>query len=414
MTQLTIPNPQELAGQTAFDPAGNEVGPILGVYLDNATRAPEWAAVGVDADTMTLVPLEGARSAPGGLELNFGRDVIAMSPVRQRDLLREVSHDTEDALYSYYGLRARPDAEPSWGTGNGNGHAGAPGGAGESGGPSLPEPVQEVAEEVQGTVATAGEKVSEVASTAKDEAAGVVEAAKEEAAGVAEEVSSQARELATTTRSQLTDQASTQLQSLAGGMHRLAGQARALARGDTETAGPVAEWVGRAGGELQGVAGRIETKGGAGLIDDTTTFVRQRPRAAILGTAVALVAGGKLFRSPAGETLKQKLAPLKEQAVQAGRTVAEDIKQDAQGRVEQVKAAAAGAADQLKADAQDKVQDVKTEAKRSTRAVKGTAKSSAETVKTTAKRSARTTATAAKRSTRAKAAATTGGRARRS
>lgn len=374
MVQVMIANPQDLTGQTAFDLEGAEVGTIAGVYLDNATRRPEWAAVRIDGSTLTLVPLDGARTARGGLELGFDRQLIARSPFREHDLIREVSQDTEDKLYRHYGLRGDGDGG---GQSNGNGF-------------DLPEPVQEVKEEVQDTAATAADKATEVAGTAKEQAASVVETAKEEAAEVASEVSTQAREMVETTRSQLSGQASTQVQALADGMHRLAGQALALARGNPEMAGPVADWVGRAGREVQTVAGNIDAKGGVGLLDDATRIVRERPRAVVFGTAIALVAGGKLFRSPAGDKVKEKLAPLKEQAVQAGRNVAEELKPVAQQRVEQIKTVATNAADQIKADAQGAAEDVKGEAKRSSRAVKGTARSSAETVRATAKSSART------------------------
>jgi hypothetical protein len=206
-----------------------------------------------------------------------------------------------------------------------------------------------------------------------------------------------------TTRSELESQAETQIEQIAESLHRLAGQALALARGNPESAGQLGELVGRTGEELQSVAAGIEERGSAGLLSDAQRAVRQRPRAAIIGTAAAIVAGARLMGTPAGERLKEYVAPLKDQAIEAGKTVAEELKPIAQQRAERVKAVATQAADQVKADAQGTVEDVKGTTKRTTQAVKGTAKRSAATVKGTAKDSGAAVKTKAKRTARAAA-----------
>ncbi|HJV09404.1 MAG TPA: hypothetical protein VJ653_06970, partial [Acidimicrobiales bacterium] len=198
-------------------------------------------------------------------------------------------------------------------------------------------------------------------------------------------------------------QAQTQLEQISETLYRLAGQALALVRGNPEQAGPLGELVGRAGEELQSVAAGIEERGSAGILQDTQRIVRQRPRAAIIGTAAAVVAGARLMGTPAGEKLKERIAPLKEQAIEAGKSMAEELKPVAQARAERVKSVATQAADQVKADAQGTVDDVKGTAKQSARAVKGTAKRSATTVKGTAKKSSSTVKSTAKRSARAAA-----------
>jgi hypothetical protein len=186
-------------------------------------------------------------------------------------------------------------------------------------------------------------------------------------------------------------------------LRRTAGQALALARGNPEQAGPLGDLVGRAGEELQSVAAGIEERGSQGLLEDTQRVVRQRPRAAIFGTALAVVAGARLMGTPAGERVKEKLAPLKEQAVEAGRSVAQELKPIAQEKAERVKAVATEAADQVKQEAQGTAQDVKGTAARSARTVKGTATQSATVVKRTAKQSGTTVKTTTKRTTRAAA-----------
>ncbi|MGH9265017.1 MAG: PRC-barrel domain-containing protein, partial [Acidimicrobiales bacterium] len=67
MTQLTMPNPQDLQGQVLYDPSGEGIGVIEGVYLDNVTRTPEWAAVRLSPDALALVPLAEASPARGGV-----------------------------------------------------------------------------------------------------------------------------------------------------------------------------------------------------------------------------------------------------------------------------------------------------------------------------------------------------------
>jgi cell division septum initiation protein DivIVA len=403
---LTVPNPQDLQGQMLYDAGGEGVGVIEGVYLDNATRQPEWAAVRLGPDSLALVPLKRASLVPDGLRVGYERETVLGAPFRLTALDNEVTEETEQLLYSYY---------------DGGGASGTNG--------SRPEVVEEAAEvvdtvkddaaevaatardEAADVAATAKDEAADVASTAvdeardvvataKDEAASVVDMAKEETAEVAQVATAEARDMLDTTRSELETQAQVQLEQIAESMHRLAGQTLALARGNADQAGPVRDLVGRAGEELQGVATGIEERGSAGLLDDARRVVRQRPRAAIIGTAAAIVAGARLMGTPAGERVKERLAPLKDQAVEAGKSVAEELKPIAQQRAERVKTVATQAADQVKQEAQGTVDDVKGTAKRSTRTVKGTAKQSTRAVKGTAKQSSTAVKTTAKRTAR--------------
>ena len=406
MTQITVPNPQDLQGQMLLDASGEGIGVIEGIYLDNATRHPEWAAVRLGPDSLALVPLERASNAPDGLRVEYERQMVLAAPFRLSALDNEVTEDTEQQLYDYYS-----------------------GGGGNGSRPAVVEEAEEVFEEAKGeaadvaalareesayVAATARDEAADVANqakaqardvvaTAKDEAASVVDLAKEETSEVVQVAAAEARDMLDTTTSQLESQAEVQLEQIAFSLHRLAGQALALARGNAEQAGPLGDLVGRAGQELQTVGMSIEERGSAGLLSDAQRMVRQRPRAAIIGTAAAVVAGAKLMGTPAGERIKERIAPLKEQAIEAGKSVAEELKPIAQQRAERVKTVATQAADQVKADAQGTVQDVKGTAKQSTRTVKRTAKDSATRVKGTAKQSSTAVKGTAKRSTRAAA-----------
>ncbi|HEV2759951.1 MAG TPA: hypothetical protein VGV86_10335 [Acidimicrobiales bacterium] len=401
---LTMPNPQDLQGQMLFDASGEGIGEIEGIYLDNVTRRPEWAAVRLDADSLALVPLSTASPAQGGVSVDYDLDTVLDAPFQLTALDNEVTEETEQLLYRYY----------------------------EDGGSSQPAVVEEASEmlgtakeEAADVASTAKEEAADVAATAKSEAADVAASAKaqaqdvvstakeeatavvgmvkEETAEVVEVAAAEAQELVQATASELESQAEIQLEQIAESLHRVAGQALALARGNADQAGPLGELVGRAGQEMQTVAAGIDETGSAGLLADAQRVVRQRPRAAIIGTAAAVVAGARLMGTPAGDRLKERLAPLKEQAIEAGKNVAGELKPIAQQRAEQVKAVATSAVDQVKQDAQGTVDDVKGTAAKSARTVKGTAKKSTTAVKGTAAQSSTTVKGTAKRTARAAA-----------
>ena len=390
--QLTVPNPQDLQGQTLFDPAGEHIGVIEGIYLDNVTRRPEWAAVRLDADALALVPLGNASPAPGGIAVDYDLDMVLQAPFQLTALDNEVTEETEQMLYRYYE--------------GGNGSQAAAYEAAE-----VLDTAKEEAADVASTAkdeaadvaATAKAEAAEVASSAKAQAQDVVSTAKEEAAEVAEVAAAEAQEMLETTRSELEGQAEVQLEQIAESLHRFAGQALALARGNADQAGPLGELVGRTGEQLQSIAVGIDEKGSGGLLADAQRVVRQRPKAAIIGTAAAVVAGARLMGTPAGERLKERLAPFKEQAIEAGKNVAGELKPIAEQRAERVKAVATSAVDQVKQDAQGTVEDVKGTANQSARTVKRTAKNSATTVKGTAAQSSTTVKGTAKRKARAAA-----------
>lgn len=382
MTQLTVPNPQDLQGQMLYDARGEGIGVIEGVYLDNETRAPEWAATRIGPSSLALVPLAEAQPTSGGVRVDYPRDQVLKAPLHLNGLDNEVTEDTENRLYAYYAGRSGGSNGSSGGS-NGNGTAAV-----------AKEEAAEIAstakEQAAKVAATAKDQAAEVAETAKEEAVAVAEVAKEEAAEVVHVAADEARDLVETTASELESQAEAQLAQLAEALHRTAGQALALARGNVDQAGPLRDLVGRAGHELQSVAVGIDERGSQGLLEDAQRVVRQRPRAAIFGTALAVVAGAKLMGTPAGERVKERLAPLREQAVEAGRNVADELKPLAQQRAEKAKETVASAAGRVKREAKGTAEDVKGTAKRSARTVKATARQSGSAVKQNTKRAART------------------------
>jgi len=416
--QLTVPNPIDLQGRTLFDASGEGIGVIEGVYLDNTTRAPEWAAVRLSPQALALVPLAEASSTRGGAQVPYARDAVVAAPFHLTGLDNEVTEDTENQLYAYYegadGSAWPDDEEESAGDESSSEvvqQAKEVANTAKEQAAEVATTAKEQAADVAGTakeeavdvVASAKDQAVDVVAAAKDNAAGVVELAREESAEVVHVAVDEARELIETTRSELESQAESQLEQLAETLRRTAGQALALARGNADQAGALGDLVGRAGGELQSVAVGIEERGSQGLLQDAQRVVRQRPRAAIFGTALAVVAGARLMGTPAGEKVKEKLAPLKDQAIEAGKTLAHDLTPIAQEKADRVRSVAVGAVDQVKTEAQDTAADVKGTAARATRTVKGTAKASAATVKGTAKQSSATVKTTAKRTAKASA-----------
>ena len=94
-----------------------------------------------------------------------------------------------------------------------------------------------------------------------------------------------------------------------------------------------------------------------------------------------------------------KAQPVKDKAIEAGRSVADEIQQTAQDRAAQVKKQAGQAADEVKQQARASTQRTKGQAKKATTQVKRQTKAATGQVKAAAKRAPTTTATTATRAT---------------
>jgi sporulation protein YlmC with PRC-barrel domain len=96
-------DPRSLIGRKAFDRDGVKIGTVDEVYLDDATGAPEWAAVrtglfGRDA----FVPLEPSELDGEALQVPFARALIRDAP--DFGVGRHLSPRQELQLYRHYGL----------------------------------------------------------------------------------------------------------------------------------------------------------------------------------------------------------------------------------------------------------------------------------------------------------------------
>ena len=122
MTINTMSDPNTMTGAPVRGNDGDKLGKIDAIYLDNATNAPEWAAVrtGLFGGHNTLVPL--AHAGWDGDTLTVPFDKAALNAAPHHDPDAAISPDDEDELYRHYGLsdqrsatdgRRAPNSTPS-------------------------------------------------------------------------------------------------------------------------------------------------------------------------------------------------------------------------------------------------------------------------------------------------------------
>ncbi|MEU7647888.1 PRC-barrel domain-containing protein [Streptomyces huasconensis] len=97
-------DPRNLIGRKAFDRNGAKIGTIDEIYLDDATGAPEWAAIRTGLFSRdAFVPLEPSELVDDGtLRVPFDRDLIKDAP--DFGVGRHLSPAQELQLYHHYGL----------------------------------------------------------------------------------------------------------------------------------------------------------------------------------------------------------------------------------------------------------------------------------------------------------------------
>jgi sporulation protein YlmC with PRC-barrel domain len=105
-------DPRSLIGRRAVDGSGSKIGTVGEVYLDDATGAPEWAAVRTGLFRReVLVPLEPSELSGGDLRVPFDRAVVRSTPVYGTG--PHLSAREERLLFVHYGMESAPSAEPS-------------------------------------------------------------------------------------------------------------------------------------------------------------------------------------------------------------------------------------------------------------------------------------------------------------
>lgn len=115
-----------------------------------------------------------------------------------------------------------------------------------------------------------------VAERTAGRASDVAGEATEQAKVVAREAKDHVRDLVDRGRSDLGDEASARSQQAAGSVRTLADRVGALASGDPDSSGPLADLLREGQDRLQTFAGRLDD-GPAAVLDDVRSFARRQP-----------------------------------------------------------------------------------------------------------------------------------------
>lgn len=96
-------------GRTAVDSAGEQIGMITKIWVDDASGEPAWASLKSQAlrGREALVPLAGGAAYGGGRRFAYTKEAIFGAPQGDRNGHLEV--EDMERLSSYYGA---PDTEP--------------------------------------------------------------------------------------------------------------------------------------------------------------------------------------------------------------------------------------------------------------------------------------------------------------
>ena len=97
-----------LLGSTVRDTAGDKIGKVGQVYLDDTTGMPEWVTVrtGLFGTRESFVPLAAARVEGDELVVDVPKDRVGEAPQIDED--GHLSEEQEAELYRYYGVDPGP------------------------------------------------------------------------------------------------------------------------------------------------------------------------------------------------------------------------------------------------------------------------------------------------------------------
>ena len=104
MAAPSIETVRSWQGRTMVDPAGDKLGTIDAIYLDDETGQPEWATVtsGLFTAKAAFVPLAQAQDLGDSVQVPYDKQQVSDAPSPQAD--GSLSQDEEAALYRHYGL----------------------------------------------------------------------------------------------------------------------------------------------------------------------------------------------------------------------------------------------------------------------------------------------------------------------
>jgi uncharacterized protein (TIGR02271 family) len=100
----SIDTAQAWQGRTMVDPAGDKLGTIDAIYLDDETGQPEWATVtrGLFRAKAAFVPLAQAQDIGDSVQVPYDKGQVIDAPSMEAD--GQLSQDEEAQLYRHYGL----------------------------------------------------------------------------------------------------------------------------------------------------------------------------------------------------------------------------------------------------------------------------------------------------------------------
>jgi hypothetical protein len=166
-----------------------------------------------------------------------------------------------------------------------------------SGGSGKAEEVKQKASEVKEQVAGEAQGVKQTASEAGSRVAGT---AKEQAANVAGEARRQAKDILQQGRGQLTSQVSGQQQKAAGAIRALSTELSTMAS-SSDSPGVASDLAAQAAGIVDSVASWFENREPTDVLQEVTTFARNRP-----GVFLGIAAGAGLLVGRLARSLKDE------------------------------------------------------------------------------------------------------------
>ena len=100
----SIDTVQSWQGRTMVDSAGDKLGTIDAIYLDDETGQPEWATVtrGLFSAKAAFVPLAQAQAMGDSVQVPYDKQQVSDAPSMEPD--GSLSQDDEAELYRHYGL----------------------------------------------------------------------------------------------------------------------------------------------------------------------------------------------------------------------------------------------------------------------------------------------------------------------
>jgi uncharacterized protein (TIGR02271 family) len=129
---LTLDRLQDARGATVYDSAGEKIGKVEEIFYDDETNQAQWIGIGTGlfGTKRVLVPVQGATLGDDGYTVPYSKDQVKDAPDIDGD---QISQQTEQQLYSNYGLSHSPSGLAEGDLDAGVSHADSPGDTAASG-----------------------------------------------------------------------------------------------------------------------------------------------------------------------------------------------------------------------------------------------------------------------------------------